>query len=676
MGRSMFAGLIRKAVLELTLRAEEPFVLRSQLESLAKQLPYLYATLCFNATLLSITHASIAPFAMIVTVPVLLIPLCIMRVFAWRKIKVADQDDDSVRKRLQRSVLLVGVLGLSFTAWSHALFGYGDDMHHAHVVFFMGITVVGCVFCLVHVRPAALLLTAIVVVPFVLRFGTSGESVLIALAINLLAVAVLMILMMLSYYDDSRRLVHSTKQLSMLGEQHRLAAQLDSLTGLGNRRRFFQDLESATLLADRDCSPFAIGLIDLDGFKPINDVHGHQVGDEVLVEVGRRLLACTSNRATIARLGGDEFALVISGNNATENLEAIGETICNHVARPIVGASGHLAVTASIGFAVYPDMGRTQEQLFERADFALYHAKDHCRGTAVIFTEEHAVKIGDRRRLEHELKQADLSAELWLAFQPIVDVNDDRIIACEALARWTSPALGLVSPGLFIPAAERLGMVSVLTQVLFRKACEAARTWPAAVRLSFNLSVDDLIDDAHSTRLVAMVGECGLPAEQIIFEITETAVMRDFAKARATLQALRALGCSIALDDFGTGFSSLSYVNRLPLDKLKIDQSFVRSISADRTSRTIVESIRGLSENLGIDCVVEGVETLEQVGILREIGCPKMQGYFFGRPMDALAILLRLTATPPVPLLPALTAPAVMSALPAAPARQPAELAA
>ena len=220
-------------------------------------------------------------------------------------------------------------------------------------------------------------------------------------------------------------------------------------------------------------------------------------------------------------------------------LEAIGRMICELVALPISITYASVRVTASVGFAICAGPGRSPEHLFERADFALYHAKDHCRGTAVIFTEEHALEIRARRQLEHELQRADMEAEMWLAFQPIVHVDAAHVFAFEALARWTSPVLGSVSPGAFIPVAERLGLVKNLTRVLFRKACAAARDWPDEVQLSFNLSVEDLADAESGIRLIAMVRDCGVPADRLIFEITETAVMRDFDRASAVLAALR-----------------------------------------------------------------------------------------------------------------------------------------
>ncbi|MCW6507865.1 putative bifunctional diguanylate cyclase/phosphodiesterase [Lichenifustis flavocetrariae] len=635
--------IFRIIIDELTIRTEEPFVMRSQIGALTTQLPLLYASLCTNALALAYTHFHLAPDFLTLVVPAILVPICFVRVIIWRRMDIAKLTDQRVRYQLQRTVILVAVLGVAFSAWAQSLFAYGGPYEQAHVLFFMAITVVGCIFCLIHLRPAALLLTAIVIPTFVIRFAATGHPVLVALAINVLIVTIVMTAMMLAYYQDFRRLVHSTQLLARMGEDHRRAAQVDALTGLANRRRFFQDLDVAISGVEQEGVPFALALIDLDGFKPVNDLYGHQAGDLVLCEVGRRLVAGLGGNLIIARLGGDEFGLLVTGADEGAPLETIGRTVCDLVAQPISVTHASVKVTASVGFAICAGPGRSPEQLFERADFALYHAKDHCRGTAVIFNEEHALEIRARRQLEHELQRADMDAEMWLAFQPIVNVDQAHIFAFEALARWTSPVLGSVSPGAFIPAAERLGLVKDLTRILFRKACAAALDWPDDVRLSFNLSVEDLADAESGIRLIAMVRQCGLPPNRLIFEITETAVMRDFDRASTVLAALRALGCSIALDDFGTGYSSLSYVNRLPLDKLKIDQSFVRSLGIERSSRTIIESICDLSKNLSIGCVVEGVETREQVEILRSIGCFKMQGYYFGRPMPAAAVLAHLS---------------------------------
>ena len=632
------------ALREVMVQSEDTHVLRSQLAALKTQLPLLYAMLSTNAVALTFTHLDAAPPFLTLFAPFVLIPLCMVRVRSWRRLDVVALDDRAIRARVRGTLALVVLLGVGFTTWSELLLGYGDAYQQAHVLFFMAITVVGCIFCLVYLRAAALLLTAVVVPVFVVNAARTGQPVLLALALNLLVVTTIMVAMMIAYSDHFRRLVQSTKELSRLSEDHKRAAQRDTLTGLDNRARFFAECEIAIAALRSGGTPFMIGLMDLDSFKPINDVYGHQAGDAVLCEVARRLKAELGGSIGIARMGGDEFGLIIPVAAAPEGIAALGRRLCEAMAQPIAIANRTVRIGATIGFVGQVTALDTLEQLIERADFALYHAKDRQRGAAVMFSADHAREIGDRRRLEHALRSADLDAEMWLAFQPIVDTQDGRVVAFEALARWASPVLGAVSPGAFIPMAERLGLIGRLTDVLFRKACAVARTWPAEVQLSFNLSADELSEVESADRLAAMVAAAGLCPSRLTFEVTETAVMRNFECARAALERLRACGARVALDDFGTGYSSLSYVNRLPLDKLKVDQSFVRSLADDPTSRTVVETIRVLGDNLGLECIVEGVETDAQVAILRSIGCRTMQGYHFARPAPAEGVAAILAA--------------------------------
>ena len=619
---------------------DEIFVQRAQLRSLTKQLPILYIACVVNALVLGRSHFHIAPWWLAMLPPLIIGPVCLLRAWQWRRMPIQTFDDATVTRLLRRTIILVAVLAIALLTWANLLLSYGNLFEQLGVFFFISNTGIGCIFCLVQLRPAALLVMAVLAGPLMVHVMALGHEVTFAIGCNLLVICASMIFVMFAYYEDFRQEVHTTEKFALLGEERRVAAETDLLTGLANRRRFFEELERD--IATPDAS-FAVGLIDLDGFKPVNDRLGHAAGDIVLAETARRLQEYFSQHATIARLGGDEFGLIVRGP-ALDDLEGLGARMARTIARPIQIAkeSTTATVAASLGFALFPTMGRTPEKLMERADFALYHAKNNCRGTAVVFDDDHASTVSERRAVEEELGRADLEAELFVVFQPIVDGTSGRTVAFEALARWTSPRLGIIPPNVFIPLAERLGLVRRLTDILFLKACRGAASWPPDIRLSFNLSVHDLFGGEALERLTRLLGESGIDNGQIIFEITEGVMMRDFAAGSTILQALRDLGCEIALDDFGTGFSSLSYVHRLPLDRLKIDQSFVRSMTSDRTSRAIVQSILGLSSTLGVQCVVEGVETEAERSILEGMGVRWMQGYHFGRPMTEDAALLHL----------------------------------
>ncbi len=606
--------------------------MRAQFSALQKHVPLLFLLLGSNVLALAFTHYQVAPDILTLSAPSILLPICVQRAVAWMRYDETTMTDGVIRQHLRRSTVLVVVLGATFTAWSLALAPYGDAYARTHVAFFMSITVIGCIFCLVHIRQAALALTLIVTIPFMITFMTSGNVVLCAVALNFGMVAVIMTIIMFRHFDEFSALIRSRRALADLSEENSSLAHLDSLTGLANRRSFFRDLALLIEAAASNEQRFALGMIDLDGFKPVNDVYGHTAGDLVLAEAGRRLVAILGDGAHLSRLGGDEFAFVLSGDIEPDVIAAVGRRICDALEAPIVLPTGVARIAASIGCAVFPDMAANREQLIERADYALYFAKEHCRGQPVLFTTVHEDAIRARSLVEQELRRADLARDLKLHFQPIVDVSAERVVAFEALARWTSPRLGAVSPDVFIVAAERLGLIGTITAVLLGKAINAMRDWPEEVGLSFNLSAHDIASPVAVSRLASLIQNSGVTPGRIALEITETALMHDFDAAREALLALKAIGVQISLDDFGTGYSSLGYVRRLPIDKIKIDRSFTADVVIDRASRDIVKTIVDLCRNLNLSCIVEGVETADHVLILRSLGCRTMQGYHFGRP--------------------------------------------
>lgn len=619
--------------------SERPSIQRAQLRALARQMPMLYCVLLGTSVSMAVDFAG-APRWLVALEPALLLLIGIVRTLQWGRLDVDGLADADVRQRLSAATMMVLFLATGFTIWSLALAPFASDADaRVHLAYCVGIVVLGTNFSLVHLRFAAPMIAAVMVAPIMVASTIFGDLHAYLVAIDLAVVAGVTIVASAGYYHDFRRLNEALETLADLSMANERAALIDSLTGLGNRRDFFSALDGAVARSGAVRAEFLVGLIDLDGFKPINDLHGHAAGDLLLAAAAERLRDVLPPKATCARLGGDEFAFLIPDLSTPTAAEALGAAVCAAIAVPLDLSSAQVRVGASIGMALHPSMGTTREQLVEHADFALYHAKARSRGRAVLFSTDHADKIGAERRLTHALRWADLDRELSLVFQPIVDVVANRVTAFEALARWHSATLGRVPPQQFIPTAERIGLVGAITESLFMKACAVARLWPEPIRLSFNLSGEDLAGPGAAGRLRRMVDASGLSPQRLIFEVTETAVIHDFPGASACLQALRGLGCSIALDDFGTGFSSLSYVHRLPLDKLKIDGSFVRSLADDPASRSIVQTIVDLSAKLGLDCIVEGVERQEQADALRAMGCAAMQGWLFGMPIAETMML-------------------------------------
>ncbi|MBR0931486.1 putative bifunctional diguanylate cyclase/phosphodiesterase [Bradyrhizobium centrosematis] len=629
--------------------ADNPDLMRAQFDAFSKQVPLLYFILMSNTIAVAYTYVNVAPNWLTMIVPTVLTVLAGLRTYWWLRQRHLVRSDADILRNLRATNWLTLPIGTGFTAWSFALYPYGDPFAKSQVAFYMAVTVIGCIFSLMHLRSAALIVTLIVDIPYVLFFFATGEPTLKAIAVNNLLVSGAMVTVLFIYYRDFADLVASRKSLlaqqaatQALSDENFRLANLDSLTELPNRRRFFAELSSAFADAERRHVRVAVGIIDLDGFKPINDNYGHSVGDRVLIEAGRRIREVCEGfgpqRVEFARLGGDEFGLVVCGHPEDADLTRLGERIGSQVKLPYQLDTAHTGLSCSIGFAVFPDSATTSEALYECADYALYHAKRHQRGRTVTFSSELEAEIRSRGVIENLLRTSDFGAEMELVFQPIVDAMSEHTSGFETLARWHSPRLGWVSPADFIPAAERIGLIRPLTQALLARALATARTWPDDIRLSFNLSAHDVCAAEGILPLISIIEKSGLSPHRIDFEITETAVTFDFVRAQQSIATLKAMGCGISLDDFGTGYSSLSHVHRLPLDKIKVDRSFVAEINENPVSHKIIKSLAGLCDDMEIACVAEGVETRAQLDSLRRLGCDFIQGYYFAKPMPADAI--------------------------------------
>ncbi|CAN7211981.1 EAL domain-containing protein [Pararhizobium sp. LjRoot255] len=416
-------------------------------------------------------------------------------------------------------------------------------------------------------------------------------------------------------------------------------AYTDPLTGLGNSYRMRDKVRQ--IAADRasDPAPFTIGLANLDGFKPINDLFGPHAGDEILCQVASRLLACVPDGATVIRAGGDEFAFVLPLVFERKAAEKVGNMLKEVLSAPFDLGERNVRLSASFGFAVYPFAGEEFEDLLKSADTALYRSKRRGRGQITVYSQEIAQEMRRATQLEQALRNAIIADEVDVHFQPIVNLKTDTVVGFEALARWCDPDLGYVSPAVFVPLAEERGFIDSLSETLLRKAAETALQWPKELFLSFNLSSAQLMDPSTSGDVLAIINRVGLDPRRLELEITETAVMTDADVAQKIVTELRAAGVRISLDDFGTGQSSLGRLRDFSFDKVKVDRAFVSRIAADRASEHIVKAIIAMCEGLDLEVVAEGIEDLAEASKLKDLGCGMGQGYFYGKPVDAVTTL-------------------------------------
>lgn len=602
-------------------------LLKAQYRALAYQLPMLYFILLISGWVMAYGHLGTVPNWMAIGAPLVLTIVCLGRGLKWWSRLEEEPSHDEAYLALRQTNVLAPALTLALGGWAAMLFFYGKSETQSQVVFFMGITAIGCIFCLMHLKSAAFMVAIIDNVMLIAFAVVQNQTMFIDCIINVCLVTAALLVILLYHHRDFERMV-------ALNAENRNLANCDSLTGLPNRRSFFDNLDEQVEIGKFQSSSVSVGIIDLDGFKPVNDLYGHLMGDRLLCAVTHRLSLLCEGRAYISRLGGDEFALFITSDVDKAELEAFGNRLCDALRAPFTLGETVIQIGGSMGFATFPDHAQSAEQLYELADYALYHGKRHSRGRVNLFNAEHSTQMQEDAMLEIALRKADLATELFIVFQPIVDLSSNKTIGFEALGRWASPVHGQVSPSRFIPIAERSGLIGRITLILLGKALHAARQWPDEIRLSFNLSAYDLCSADIMLQIIQLIEHGKVPPKRIDLEITETALLHDIEQVQASIQMLKALGCGVSLDDFGTGYSSLSHLHALPFSKIKIDRSFVQAMDCKPASYKIVKSLLALSRDMGIDCVVEGVETESEMASLRVLGGKMVQGYYFSPPVQ------------------------------------------
>jgi diguanylate cyclase (GGDEF)-like protein/PAS domain S-box-containing protein len=422
-------------------------------------------------------------------------------------------------------------------------------------------------------------------------------------------------------------------------------ARYDTLTELPNRLMLNESLGEAMRYAKQWRSRCAFLMLDLDRFKAVNDSLGHLVGDRLLAQVSARLKETLTENEMVGRLGGDEFAVVIRDATDSEQVEQVARKIIHRLSQPYEVDHHTLFVGASVGSAIAPGDGKSVEELMRNADLALYRAKDlgggeHCRYEPSLHRSAE-----ERRKLELSLRKALEREEMTLAFQPVVDANTEDIVSFEALLRWNSSEHGSVSPAKFVPLAEDTRLIVPIGIWVLEQACIEAANWPKRTKVNVNVSPEQLIEPDFAASVVRALAMSGLDASRLEIEVTESIFLRDADVARVALEEVMALGCQVALDDFGTGYSSLGYLRKLQFSTIKVDRSFVQGAAqGSKESIAIIRAVIAMADSLEMTTTAEGVEDAEEAELIRKLGCTKIQGYYFGRPMpgkDARALFAR-----------------------------------
>ncbi|HEX8639633.1 MAG TPA: EAL domain-containing protein [Allosphingosinicella sp.] len=412
-------------------------------------------------------------------------------------------------------------------------------------------------------------------------------------------------------------------------------ARHDALTGLPNRLQLLENLDSALGSAKERGEECAVLLVDLDRFKTINDSLGHVAGDHLLREVSRSLETVISDEMTAGRLGGDEFAIVVPVVESRQELEQLCLALVGSLQGPFLYRQQRLFVGASVGVAIGPGDGASVEELIRSADLALYRAKDGSGNDIRFFESGFHARAEERRKIELALHGAVDAGEFALNYQPVADADTLEIKSFEALLRWHNPELGQIPPTKFIPIAEETGMLGRIGEWVLRTACQEAATWPSHIAIAVNVSPRQLRDPGFIVTLVSALTQAGLEPHRLELEVTETVFLELTAATQKVLQQIQSLGVRLAMDDFGTGYSSLGYLRKADFDTLKIDRSFVQSMTSDDPESTaIIRAVVALAGSLGMKTVAEGVATEEQLQLVRALGCDRIQGYIFSRPVS------------------------------------------
>jgi diguanylate cyclase (GGDEF)-like protein len=612
--------------------AETAGLLAEQFRSLSSQVPTMYLILVVNALFLQFATADDPLDPRSYLASMLIAGVAAARSLWWRKAAGGPLPGESQMRRTMRSTQRVALLvALALAVWSVNVLMHADPLQQSYVPLFTVLTAITCAACLIGLPSAAYLVICAGAVPISLALVATRESGLVSTGANLLLISLLMLGWVRRQHLQLRRLVSAHDAMEREKQKAAELAFTDQLTGLANRRAFLDALTAGTA-----CDPgTAVAMLDLDGFKAINDTFGHSTGDKVLRAVGERLALLTAPGDMLARLGGDEFALLLRGVVGLDEARARLEPVASAFDFPFAVDGKALRIGTSIGVAHAGECPALD--LINRADLALYDCKAS-RSVIRGFESNMEARVRRMVAIEQSASDDDALARLSLRFQPIFSGRTLAIEGFEALARWHHPTLGEIPPAEFIAVAERRGMTHRLTAVLLRQALEAAADWPEATGLSFNLSADDLRTEAICDRYAVLCAEFGIPPDRLSIEITETALLNDLATARGVIDRLRAMGIKVMLDDFGAGYASIGYLRQIRFDGIKLDGGLVAPVTTDPGARDLLLGVLQLCRAIGSPVTAEMVESEDHLRLLQTMGVDRLQGFHLGRPIAAKEI--------------------------------------
>lgn len=611
---------------------------RAQFREFVHQVPLLYFILSWNAVAVAFTFRDFASPWVSCVFPAVLCTVACVRGFWWSRNGLATFSDAEIIRHIRTTGILAVVLTAAFTLWTFLLYPYGDSQTKSHLTFFLALTQISSVFCLFPLRSAALSVATVATLSFLAYFAVVDNGRMLPEAVMLTMVAGGMVVILYKYNSTFSMLIRSQYSLRQrhletqkLSDENRQIAFTDALSSLPNRRALLSRLEKIADVQSREPGQLAMVFIDLDGFKEINDFHGHQFGDHLITEVGRTLNSLRSEHSMLVRMGGDEFALLIEGEDAGQDAQRFATLALERLTQPVTILGRQFQIGASIGISVDADGLIAPFELLRQADTAMYAVKANGKHGIQLFDK--ALDEGKmwRHQIEQEIADGLGRSEFNVVYQPIVETRTGSVTCVEALVRWPGRPGGPLSPDEFIGIAEGSGTIQALGMYVLERACRETRDI-RGLNLSVNVSPTQFNNPDFCKHVQQILLLTGFPPKRLQLEITERHLIDYPERASQAIETLRDLGVSFALDDFGTGFTSIAYLQSFGFSCVKIDRSLTKRLEDDPNAGFLISGLIQMARGLDVSVVVEGVETEALAATLRATGCKQLQGYYFGRP--------------------------------------------
>lgn len=613
-------------------------VLEERYWSLRRQVPIVYLLGFVNLSALELaTTGKLTPG---INLPTFIATCGLLRLWQWFA-GGRQATHETMLKRMEQTVWFAAAVCIAVCVRCLYLLQGGDAASRMAVMLFGGLTAIGVAYGLTALPAAGRIPLVLIIVPISAVALMSNEPQFAGAAFGLVVVAALTTRLLTAHsrhFTDvirSRSVIVREQELAKHAHQETvIAATTDFLTGLPNRRAFVAALDMAA--SEKGSYPFAVAILDLNRFKAMNDTFGHATGDQLLREVAARILRAVGNRGLVARLGGDEFGVLLPDIGRASEAHTIGAEILEEVNGPVFLVGREFAVSACCGLGISRwREAKSPSRVMADADLALYQAKENPGCGLAVFELRMEAPRRRRAQIERALQRPGVRDGFRIVFQPIFDLKSGRVIANEALARWTDPELGSVPPSEFVPIAEQLNLIEDINKHLMSLAFESAHAWPSHIKLSFNLSAIQLCSSGSAKRVLNGLRAAGLAPDRLQVEVTETALLADFERARENLMELRRAGATIVLDDFGAGYASIGYLRELQFDQIKLDGGLVTAAQHSADGKRLLRAVIALCEILGVSSVAEHVESEELLMLVIELGCTAGQGFWLEAPLPA-----------------------------------------